>query len=132
MNLATVLSEIRKITDEYNSTSLHLTRQQIQKYRDDLSHLNATLAYFNADFYEDYVKAVFNRKLGVAKKAEELLKSREAKSSAQAERMAMVACEELYEQETLADSANTRCKLIREQVGAVLNSIASRMNIPHE
>jgi len=132
MDLKTVLSEIHKKIEEYNATALHLTRADIQKYRDELSHLNATLSYFNADFYEDYVKAVFKRKLGVAKKAEELLKSKQAKSSTHADRMAIIACEQLYEDEAISDSANTRCKLIREQVSGVLNSIASRMNIPHD
>ena len=119
MELKDVLFEIRKKIDEYNTTSLHLTRTEIQKYRDELSHLNATLSYFK-------------RKLGVAKKAEELLKSKQAKSSTHADRMAIIACEQLYEDEAISDSANTRCKLIREQVSGVLNSIASRMNIPHD
>lgn len=132
MDLSIVLSEIHDKVADYKVRSLHMKKEELQKLRDELSALNTTLAYMNADFYEDSLASEFKRKIEVAKAAERLLFEKKAKSSAEAERKALIECEPFYIDERTASSANTRCKLIKEQVNTVINSIASRLHISNE
>ena len=130
MDLNTLLNVILALVEKYNTLSFSMTREELQRIRDELSALNVTLANLNADYYEDAAQAEFLRKIGVAKKAEELQKDRKAASSTRADKMAMIECEHLFINEIAADATNTRCRLIREQKNKVVNAIASRLHIP--
>ena len=50
MDLNTLLNVILALVEKYNTLSFSMTREELQRIRDELSALNVTLANLNADY----------------------------------------------------------------------------------